>query len=610
MIQHFKYIFLAAFLSITTAVHSGACILDGMNLWRLSENIACSVGSYCEITQDNFTAGITTPGHYKLCESLSGGDDTLDISASDVILDLGGYVLDSITVSISGGVSHVTVRNGIITNTRTGIWLNSSLSAQSDILIENITVDTVTDALAFANIALLALGNVTGLTIRNFTVYNGSFINIFLSNAEGSYEGVVLENISCFNTNPVFEVGGNEGEPVIWVQSCTNLVMRNIKLENQWEELNGILFDTCTDIDVDGVSITTTLSTPVTSTAGVQLTTSTVAQLKNIIIDSGTNNVFTDGFLIDSDSVVIMDSCEANLCSGTGFNIQCSNSIFENCIAQNNGTQGFNVSDGSQNQFINCTAQLNGLNGFVNESTSTACEFNNCFALYNGTGGFFISGAMNNYSSCSAIGNAGSGFSLLDDHITLENCITDSNGQLGVEVASGGTFTSIIGTNALIQHCDVLNSINGNGIDISVTGTHFGADGCVVEDSTINNNVGDGIIVRNILANAVYSSCAPNTIGSSFQVTNSRGVKLARNTILGNINDAVMDVSVTDIGILTCGTHSFTVIVTPPLGILNSIRNIIISPVFSTTGASTYFSVLSTVGAQLIAALDGNLVTG
>ena len=92
MTDHFKHISLVVLLSITTLIRSGDCIQNGMNLWQLSQNIACSVGSYCEINLSNLAAGITAPGLYKLCGSISSGTQ-LVISASDVILDLGGYVL-------------------------------------------------------------------------------------------------------------------------------------------------------------------------------------------------------------------------------------------------------------------------------------------------------------------------------------------------------------------------------------------------------------------------------------------------------------------------------------------------------------------------------------
>ena len=123
--------------------------VDGINLWQLNNEIGlcvdaygestlelldstidlvdssidllntvlCSVGNVTEITQSNFAAGITAPGLYKLCESISSvGGSAIPITASDVILDLGGYSLSNINIIIDAVVANVVIKNGTIEN--------------------------------------------------------------------------------------------------------------------------------------------------------------------------------------------------------------------------------------------------------------------------------------------------------------------------------------------------------------------------------------------------------------------------------------------------------------------------------------------------------------
>lgn len=201
MSYHFKSI--VFFMLATTAplLQSGGCVVDGMNIWQLSECIACSVGAYFEVTQANFSPNfvITTSGHYKFCENLTG---SIIINASDVILDLGNYTLNNDDIAVFPDLSNVIIRNGTIANSAAPLTINGG----QNILVENIIIDTVVPAGSPPTIAIEIAGNGTGITLRDITIYNGAPINILFSNLSGtvSYTNVTLENISCINTNSAF----------------------------------------------------------------------------------------------------------------------------------------------------------------------------------------------------------------------------------------------------------------------------------------------------------------------------------------------------------------------------------------------------------------------
>ncbi len=103
----------------TTWLRSGGCVVDAMNLWQLSECIACSVGAYFEVTQANYATSFTVSGHYKLCENIDGASTgTVAIAASNVILDLGGYTISNMSaLTVANGLNNVVIRNGMITDT-------------------------------------------------------------------------------------------------------------------------------------------------------------------------------------------------------------------------------------------------------------------------------------------------------------------------------------------------------------------------------------------------------------------------------------------------------------------------------------------------------------
>ena len=378
-------------------------------------------------------------------------------------------------MTISGSVSNVTVRNGIIADAPSPIAFGG---AQANILIENITVSTVANAVG-NKIAIFSAGGTTGLTIRDVTVYNGSPTNIDFNNIGGSYDGVVLENITCIGTNPAFTP--IPGAASVSFISCKNLVLKNISLIDQPNVSNGIFFATCSDVVVDGVLITSQLATPGSATTAYEITLCTDCIHKNVVIDGGANTVFSIGVLVDVNSrYITMDSCDVYRCNHEGFNLSSFFSTYKNCSAQNNGTFGF-LTTGTENTFIDCTAMVNTNSGFGIDSLS---NMYNCIALDNTINGFIVSGNQCSLRNCSSANNPATGFLLSGTGMTLSYCSATANATGFITSNTDTTLSfctatanvtgfSITGTNTVLQQCLASNN-SGAGIDnTSGTNTQF-----------------------------------------------------------------------------------------------------------------------------------------
>ncbi len=336
MSYHFKSIVFLMFVTTAPLLQSGGCVVDGMNIWQLSECIACSVGAYFEVTQANYATSFTVSGHYKLCENIDGASTgTVAIAASNVILDLGGYTISNMSaLTVANGLSNVVIRNGMITDTTNCCTL---MGSNQNIVFEDIVIDTIVPDVANAGTALSSTGGITGLLVHNVTIYDGSSTNIVISGSSNS--GVIFDNVQCINTNPAFFTIPSNPSAVIYLQTCNNLVMRNISLINQWQELNGILLDTCDDVEVDGVSITSSLSSTDTPTA-YQLMNGETGVHKNIFIDGGANKVYEAGIANTGATLITFDSCVVQNMKGAGIALENSCAIF-NSVVNNCGAEGF-----------------------------------------------------------------------------------------------------------------------------------------------------------------------------------------------------------------------------------------------------------------------------
>ena len=588
---------------IASQILYGECLQDGMNLWQLAQCIACSVGPQYEITQANFNVTITNSGHYKLCENVTTG--IITISADNVIFDLGGYTANNVNIQISAGYKNIIVKNGTIIGPIMGVNIGANTK---NILIENLFIDTVVPNGDNPSYAIgVAAGPVSNLVIRNVTIYNGGFQNILLTGVNA----LSLENISCVNTNSSFtpDLLPTGFFAIIYLNSCNEVIMKNVSLADQASVANGIWFDTCNDVQVNDVSITTTLaaSEEETNTIAYQLSNCNSAFNKNIFIDGNNNNyVFNNGIVMSSCTMTTISNCEVYNCSNTGITSTATSypsTITRDCYVYDNST-GYNL---TYCTVANSTADY-GYTGFI----ANFVTLDDCSAL-NGY-----------YSSPDTDGN---GF-IISNSI-LQSCKAEFNEGLGYYLNSNDTAihgSTLIGCTAFYnQGSGFYNQNNGSIFDgctanyNTVHGFYCGnailaTSGCLIKNSTANYNGQYGMYVEGVQAMSTFSLCNPYAVTSAFYLTEWGNLVIVRNTAMYNtVGQIMMSGTVTDNGPFPCDppTQDFTLGILPPIGILNIINGSIypIEPNYIQNGSLVYLDSSNAAGIWM-AALDGNLVVG
>lgn len=432
----------------------------------------CTIGTV--ITQAMLPlVTIATSGHYRLCGNLSTG--VLVISANDVTLDLGGYYIDGIGIQVNSGFKNIVIRNGTIKNVPTAIDISSNTS---NILIENIVIDTIIPNPSGPEFAIrVSSGPATGLTIQNVSVYNGCRQNFVLNNIKG----LKLEDISFINTNSLFTTALGFGA-ILRIINSQDVVLKSIDLADQFNGAAAVVVDTCTDVQIDDLSISTTLA----AFLGGRPDAFTVNASENVFItnsfiNSGSNSVYEYGFFLGNTSNnITMENCSSGYNNNVGFVAvtRSSGSIYKNCTAHNNGVYGFFM-NGYQEQFINCNAYVNGVDGFLigiacenllldgcisaynvrdgfaanlSPDGVLATEYYGCIAQKNGRNGFTIDN-NGTLSFCNSVNNTVDGFLILGTQIVnghkvvLRQCLASTNRQRGINnLSAAANFLYIIDT--------------------------------------------------------------------------------------------------------------------------------------------------------------------
>jgi len=123
---------------------------------------------------------ITVPGTYCLTDDLvfSGYGIAIDIQADDVAVDFKGHELKGAAIGVAGGTkANIIVRNGRITNTRTGIIVGTD-SIVENMIITNISAQGIlvgngNNSLirnnVITNVVALADNSVTGILVQSCT---------------------------------------------------------------------------------------------------------------------------------------------------------------------------------------------------------------------------------------------------------------------------------------------------------------------------------------------------------------------------------------------------------------------------------------------------------
>lgn len=173
------------------------------------------------------------------------------------------------------------------------------------------------------------------------------------------------------------------------------------------------------------------------------------SRVKFVGVYGTTNSGGGEGFhaTFDLSTNGVFEACE---CSGgtntaTGFSAnQSTNIVYVACIGRNMGAgHGFTIYDCAGVRYDNCIAYQNGTAGF-NAENSVDVRYTACRS-----GGAIVDNGSWPYSAGQLIGNTGNGFTINNTvNVTLSGCLSNRNGSNGLQilsVASGAGVIQVIG---------------------------------------------------------------------------------------------------------------------------------------------------------------------
>ena len=413
--------------------------------------ISCLIGtpiSNATVGSTGFT--INFSGLYYLCESIvySGSNPVISISpaANDVTLDLGGYGIQSGTARAIeiDSTNSVIIKNGfIISNHKEAIAVLNS----EGVYISDIVADFSADVAFLIN----------GCT--EVTIDRCHFDNTFPVATGSAHPGKILINASshaitvrdCDVYNPHNSSAGSAGFSV----NITDLS------SNKGE----IRFERCyvrSDV-VNGGGI------PLTPygffISGVEGLSVVQKDCSATLVATGFYDTLNVNQTASTGEPLLWDSCVATLCT-TGFLIDDgeggtppdpdnapTNKILSHCVASKNSGDGFMVNNVVDVLFRGCIAQQNGSSGFevVGDFFNTSgILFEECVSSFNTVDGFVLTvmsgeglGSVNNvgFRFCTAANNGATGFECSAGGllIMLKDCFATMN-NIGIDMQSGTIF--------------------------------------------------------------------------------------------------------------------------------------------------------------------------
>jgi hypothetical protein len=308
---------------------------------------------------------ITNSGTYCLAKNTITPSLGIQISASNVVLDLGGHTLYG-RISINNFVNaaqNITIKNGtIITNSSNfSIALGgaSLLHPVTDIIIDNITFIN-----GISNIATTGLPQLTNLTVTNCRFSNYGTRGISCSHQS---TGVQIDNC-YFQTNKSNTTG-------LFLSASSNSTITNNQFASTGNSNTlACSMEFCTNITVDNCVSQGAL-------IGIQSKATNQVTIKNCsLVGAGSGVVDGKGFDLEkfstpSNNISLINCSAVNF--ETGFYIDgITNITVENCLAQNNkigfsdvSTLPLTINTG----FIRlCTAEGNTQYGFYIPTTANS----------------------------------------------------------------------------------------------------------------------------------------------------------------------------------------------------------------------------------------------
>lgn len=568
------------------------------------DEIACAVGEINAITEASFDGGpllITESGYYALCSDIDLDPSSIQVMASDVTIDLGGFLLAGVNITVQSPSSNVLIKNGTMSSSLNFITIDSGTSniTVEDLIFEDMLYNGVNPNYMI----LVPTGPVTGVTVRNITGYNGAPANIAISGFGANIvNNVLLENIRLVGFSSLIPTPGPAFDGAIEIDFCSNLVMRNISIENNTPGTHGVYINNTTWIELRDINVASSQALSNTPN-GLYLQNSNTAHCDHVTV---TGHGFNNGIFIDSTNntdfifndcavsfttaggIVANQSCTLNSsivsnAGGAGFSIV--GGLVQDCIAEYNAGQfGFSVTTGSGSpEFLRCQAYSNG-SGFGVENANKV-HFIECTANMNSVYGFFFSlSTENSCIQCVANNNTTAGFILFTGvtETSMTGCVANNNGSAGFHLRPGAGVTTI---------------------DLS--------------SSTANNNGSFGVYLEGVSASMNFEGDCLNPfsggllgsfsiIDPNIRVTNCTGSY--NGTGLPDTGQFIMSGTLSDTAVINiCAPIAYFFDMIPPIGITNAPDGAIYALGLPTAG--TFKTSLSATAEFLMGAVNGNIIS-
>ncbi len=388
-------------LSITTTTAQNNCILFGQSdigaggLYTIS-----SPGVYCMSNDANWSAGTA-----------------ISVRSSNVTVDMQNHTLNGGAsgvsgITIDGGLSNVTIKNGNIVNPTSvciGIGNNPNLILRN-IIIQNMNFSAA--AASVLGIFILATP-IENILIENCTGYNCPIILEQPSTA--IVRGCVL---GCDS------VGANANITIAGIGTpFASVAIEDCILQSAPSLAGTALFSI---INIASVVLRNCISSN-SSQGGFSVNNVANAIVSNCVVQQTASP--SDGFLFQSGATVAnisITNCLAQEC----FNGYLITSLpgdvgyhgleLTNCVAQNNNSCGFKINNGGTGLipfiFRNCTANGNAADGFEIGGGDLGAigygAFIECDSSENSSNGYLFSAQSTQLmvEHCTAVSNAGFGF--------------------------------------------------------------------------------------------------------------------------------------------------------------------------------------------------------
>ncbi len=483
---------------------------------RVIQNIIA--GSVISVyDQTNFTTtGITinAPGVYIIDTDVTfniTGSFAITVNSSDVVVDLGGHIIDMNGVGLGGIVvnnfNNVTIQHGSIINTvGNAIQINNC----SGTIINNMTIDNVTTI----NTSSVVVNNSTSTVIQNTHVNNNSGGSCyFITN---SSETTVQNSSGCASSN---SGGGFPFGVITSLISDATSVLDSVLCSKPTFSIPAIGIAASGGVGLIANNVQMIHNAAAISAIGV--VGAVISNIAGIGLGAGGGIIVGAGCT----NFVIINSI-INGSGGVAFYANAVNTIFNNCIAINNIVAGFSFDVGAIDAIIKlCTSMGNGI-GLAIAATAENIQV--------------IDTTINNNTSID-----------IQDNSTSSN-ITNVNINTVQHIFSSNVVTTFNQTN-----------FNVTGLTIDVPGTYiieqdiaFTTGGFAItissDDVTVDlggqtidcNGTGSGIVINNFNNVNIQHGSIINTVGNAIQINNCSG------TVINNITtDNVTTINTSSIAV-------------------------------------------------------------